>query len=395
MDSRTRTFLTLESLEERCNPDVTVAVDAVTGDLMITGSGPLANDLLIEQVATPFDPVQEYSITNFSSAVIGPALVEAPGNVIIDLNSGFANDSVIVTDLGGIFGKGLGNGLFVNGGAGIDTLNVELVNIPGDVLVTGVNSSDGFLPMFFDTGIGGNLMISNGGENSNSLFDLAFTDVFGSVWINSGNGGDMVILDDSFVGGHMTMNMGNGLFGPDDLTISDTSIVWGNLNFISGASALTQTILIDGSIFGNAYFTLGGNIATDFTLGPDGFIGGNLYVIGGQADDRVFIDGTIDRDVYLNLRGGDDLFEFNTLFSDASINGNFIRFYGGSGNDSVILNGNAGLARFYADMGAGDDDLTLETDLMLQYVFVNFGAGFDTYDDFSSIFIPIRLFNLL
>lgn len=380
-------FLNLESLEERLTPafdffynpsgDIwTVTQVQDDGDATITVDG--INDLVIDDgaggpvtVGVALGSLTVNMMDNSSGDV--SVTIDGPlsGNVTVNLGNGGDSDGDSVRDLD--FDAALGSLVFGNlritGGTGDQevelstagpmdvggTINIDL-GLGDDTVAatngfssgssTTMNNVNYFAPspgLPSGIAIGGSLFFNASRDNIDNLFDVNDEDltvvIGGSVSYIGGNGDDDFILNDT---------------GTNDVTIGgNVSITTGNN--ISGG---TQDVALGDATIGGGLTVRGGTISGDDNVSTlDGaIIGGNIYVNTGMLGD------TGDTVSLLGTNGGSSITIITSI-----------------GDDDVTYGMIGSNARLYASLGLGNDTFTLEDNVTLFYLYVDFGFGSDLF----------------
>lgn len=201
----------------------------------------------------------------------------------------------------------------------------------------GINSF-GMVPL----SIGGNLIANAAAETGTgvaNLYDLGqLVTLGGSAAFYTG----ISVLDDitilSTVLGNVTAIMGNG---PNNFTLDSTSTVGGNVTFVGGSSIDVVSFVQNGSILGRATLNLGGGDNTWIWQGGHSILGSGIVCIGGSGIDTLRLDGTAP--------------------------GARLTAILGSGADQVVLG----------------DEANMTFDLILASLYVDFGTDTDSYTQVS------------
>ncbi|MGF1581942.1 MAG: hypothetical protein ACFCD0_21665 [Gemmataceae bacterium] len=288
------------------------------------------------------------------------AVVLNPGASIngdLTIDSGIGTDSVL---LGGDAGSTIGGNVSLR--------NANTVSVSG----TGVFS------------IGGSILVNSFQENDNSSFTLSNVFVGRDVSVQTGNGGDIVMLSGSVIGGSASAFLGNALTSQSFML--DGSSVGGRLSVLTGNGDADAITLTAASVGGPAYVNMFNGFGTNqFSFDADSSIGGSLVLLGGSGTDQVnTFEGILAGNFYANLGGGQNDLDF----TGSSLFGTSISYFGGAGDDGILFEpATISQARLFASLGAGADSVALNTS-GLQGLFLDFGAGSDTFTQT----VPLPLF---
>jgi hypothetical protein len=251
-----------------------------------------------------------------------------------------------------------------------------------------VNTLTSFAPA--TTVIGGSVIVNNAGENVLTNFDATGIEIGGSVCAITGNLNDVFDIVDSFVGGSVKLNLGNGS-NQSDLSSTD---IGGNLTFCTGSGDDVLT-MDEGTVGGVTNIKLGTAITSNTVEITNSILQGVVCVYGGARGDNVTLtSNTFDTGVRLSLGSGQNiaLLDDNIFNSTAG----FLSYTGGAGQDALTYTPNAGSERIRisALFGAGDDTLTITAPATAapSFVYADFGAGADTI--LGTVNYPFKFRNL-
>jgi hypothetical protein len=350
----------------------------------------------------------DYYNTNINLNLGGHRL---PGNVTMNLGRGDINTSFTSFNPISLYNGAIGGNLSIRGGSGLEFMNLGLsgfgaqpalpLDVGGFVTVTGssgTNSNDLFgvgdqlnvndgtllrkdlITNQIDSIILGDAITNGGRVNGGVVLNVARSgnegnlSVFGQVGGNvtfvgsdikgALNAGERVVVrTGSQVSGNVTAVFGQGL---SFLTVENGGTVLGCVTDASGNDA--ALIDVEGNIFGSLSASLG-NGANLILLG--GFIGGNADMTAGNGGDTVIVTGAIAGHLRMHFGNGDNSLEF-----DGTLGGPDLQYTGGSGQDSVTINGTNSFT-LYAWLGAGADTLTISQSDGLGGACIDFGLDFD------------------
>ncbi|MGF1583441.1 MAG: hypothetical protein ACFCD0_29325 [Gemmataceae bacterium] len=220
----------------------------------------------------------------------------------------------------------------------------DLVTIGGNITLINVNDIE-----LETTNIGGSVFASFQGDSSPTDIDTDSDSFIGGNFTYFGVSGSDELDFDGFIGGNLLVNFQTQApTGTDDLNITSTSTVAGNLT------------------------VMGGNLGTDIvTVAAGATINGNITLMMGG--------GTNDVDLLGLLTGGS------------------ITYLGGSGADSLTLTPTSGSSspRIFALMAAGDDVVEIDSTMATpSFLFIDFGAGSDTFTSMGGAIFPSIIRNL-
>jgi hypothetical protein len=241
-------------------------------------------------------------------------------------------------------------------------LTVSLGNVVAatavDVDMTGGESLSGSLRMTLGNALGGYDVTVTG--------DGATSSIFGNLTVRSGSGDDSCTVTDMAIGGSAYVDLGGG----GDIMAFDTSTVGGNL-----ATGNASALLLGTTVEGNFRHFMTENLGAGASIDVDSVVLGNatFNMAAGQPD-IVIIEGTVEGNVYVNMRGGGDDLAFDV---DATILGSFV-YTGGSGTDTLDFDGTLG-GNFTASLKGGDDTVDFDGAAILgSSIAIIAGNGADT-----------------
>jgi hypothetical protein len=321
---KSRKFLTLEPLEDRCCPSAVFSYDGT--NLTLTGDN-LGDTITAKVTATNTVNIKFKSgagpTINYGTYTVGGTLT---------LNGGNGADTILLDLNGHIFG---GNAK-LNAGLGNNTVNVDSVaaadgQLQGNLSITSGSGADSVT-------IGATNAVSLGGVNDT---------------INTGGGGDTVhVSHASILSGNVTfLNANTITFGDGtnvaqagNLTIKNAALGGQASSFTLAANSVVNhsfaftggngmdTVDIEGALDGSAQITTG-NSTNSLTIGPAATVNSGLTYTGGSGADTVSIDAgaVISGNLTLNLGDGNNTGNFNTAFT---VNGS-MTVNGGSGDDNM------------------------------------------------------------
>lgn len=341
-----------------------------------------------------------------------------PGNVNFSLGLGDI-DSATLQDFVNIIDGEIGGSLSIQGGSGLETINLgDLLSgggldVSGNVIVRGnlianpndtfgvgdlVNINDGTLlrrdlitnevdsinvgdPVTLTGVVNGNVVLNVQQAQGNVGQMDVFSQVGGNITFVGndntdfmGNGDRLTLTEGSIVNGIIATAFRGGT--TSELEIRSTSTVFGSISH--SAFSGDDTVLINGEVFGSvsSYLGQGDNL---FELGSgaaSAYVGGDITITalnGANVVDMtaVAVNSTIDGDVFISLGNGSNEIDINDFIA---INGDLVQINVGSGADTVTLDG-LRTFRFQVYLGAGLDELTI-TDGVGSAT-IDFGLDFD------------------
>lgn len=291
--------LWLECLEERACPTISTLLSG--GNLLISGSPPVAADTLLVQETGP----QQITVTD--NGIASAPIDGVTGNVTINL-TGLAMTVTVDTD---------GN------------------HILGNVSITMANAGNNSINVWDSTGgggINGTLGITTTGTGSQTLsFGTGAAFSVGESTTVTGNASGASALT---IFNGVTLDAGLTATNQTGLILGTSAKVVGTLSDLSSSDANPKTISLDtgSTVTGNVNLLLGNGGAT-VTL--DGAIGGTLLVDTGTGTNSVTVDGaTITGAATFDLGNG-----ANTLNVEGSATfASTFTYLGGSGGQNINLN---------------------------------------------------------
>jgi hypothetical protein len=354
---------TLEMLEDRLTPSLTIMTDAA-GNLTISGKPDFAAGTASQPITITETAPSTYTITE---GITPLGTVFAPGNVSVNFNQSSLDDAIQFD----LMGNAIGGTLSVTDGAGNNAaFFLSAGSIGGNATFNNVNNLD----TTAGVNIGGNLSFLEPSKNLQTFISLGAPvseSIGGNVQINTGNGTAIVNIaagGNVSIGGSLTAQMGNGnhLF-----TFTKGSTIGSNFTYIGGSGQ--DSVTLNGTVSGNVYANMG-NGPNTFTLeNPTGEIDGNLAVIGGNGNDVVTVAGQVGGGVTASLGAGSNQM---IIPAGATILGNYVNYYGGARANDFEFNGTAVGAAFYVYLGIGPvNNFTLGATGNARSIFINFGVS--------------------
>jgi hypothetical protein len=412
MKTENRSFLCLEPLENRACPSVLVTFSG--GNLTVTGDN-LGDTITAKLTATDTVQVTAQSgggpVTNLGTFAVTGTLringgnakdtisLDLNGNTLdgsVYINSGNGGDAININNssatpgaVGGLVsilsGPGgdqvtldssfnplrFGGNVLVNTGLGSNGLAVDAgASIAGSLIAT-----DTEVVTFGSSASAGSIVINAapGGALANNFTFSPLSTVTSNVSVIGGSGSDTILMD-STVNGSMQIVFGNGA---NIVTFGGTGSVGGTLTYNGGGGGTFLSMLDGFSASGNVSLSLG-NGANGYDLAHTFTVGGNMTLNGGNGSDMVGdFSGTVDGNLAVNLGNGTNTFTFV-----GTVNGTKLTYTGGSGNDTVEVDG----TNFFAlsvSMGSGSNTFTYgaATSVGSAYLDFGFGSSGDVYND--------------
>jgi hypothetical protein len=309
------------------------AVHVVNGELVVEGTA--GNDTVtIRGTSTPgvYEVTGSLGTTTLSG-VTGKLRLEfgdgddeitlsgafVAGDVVLDMGGG--NDQVEFGDQAAVSSTGDFTVLL---GAGDDTLHMQRAYVVGDLVI--------------ETGAGRDRVTIAGLSNGTQFW--AGTSSLGSTTIRTGDGDDEINISMAFIVGATAIDAGAG----NDAVSLDVSAISGNTS-ISGGDG-NDKLMVETTYFLAAIALNGGagadnvQLTSSIAMGSASIIGGNGHDVGAIANFSV---------PHLNVTLGD-------------------------GQDSLTMRGSV-LDSFFADLGAENDALTIESNSFFGATSVSGGAG--------------------
>jgi len=296
----------LEILEPRLAPAGVVTLTTVNGVLTVTGTTD-SNNILITESAPGEWRVMETAPSGTTFRLNGAAAVASvvmPAQNTIQLNLlGGALDILQINNLK------LAGDLNINGGDGVDQINIYTSHVVGKVGFDGGNGDD-YFNMDTSSSIGG------------------------AVSLKGGAGADTVEFYGSQFGAGVTVDLGSGANG---FYMSGTATVFGNLTISAAGTPLgTQSVNIGGT------GSVGGNLTVKSTSSPlfmnltatpgDNLrIGGGLTVQTGAGNDTINMANTlyVGGSFTINAGNGNNYLTQNS----GTLTAGTIKYTGGTGAD--------------------------------------------------------------
>jgi hypothetical protein len=368
----------LEALEDRLTPALTYVLDAA-GNLTVTGTTVNPTLTITEAAGNSVTIMDGASSNTFA----------VPGNLNVNVTS--LNAVYLVTyNVGGT----------VLGNVSLSARSLGLV----DVSVNGTGGS-----------IHGNLTLKTGGGDDlvgvNAFGAGSPLTVAGSLSVDTGAGNDFLVLGgigDVTVGGNLfAYNVNTLLFGASTETVggfthittdtntsgganlvstSATTTMAGDL-FFTGTNASTNDVVLNGTVGGRLFASLGNGAADSLVAAATSVVGGSAFIQGGNGGDSVTLLGSVFGNLSLILGNGG-----NTVIVGGTVGGTSISYLGGSGGDTFTYAASAPAARLTGIFGAGDDTFNLDSN-SLASAYLNGGAGTNTFNPSVTINFPITLVN--
>ena len=388
----TKSILNLESLEERLTPafdffynpagdiwtvtqvqddgDATITVDAITNDLVVDdgAGGPVT-------VGVALGSLTINMMDNSDSDLVVVLDELLSGNVSINLGNGgdgADNNGVRNLDLTGASNTVFGN-FSVNGGTIVQDVELSTnaalsvggsfnmnLGLGSDTVTSASGVSVGGNMSFFNAN---DINIDDGGVTVGGNISIRITDNGNANYDGNGGAGGMTII-----GGNFTYTGGNG---QDDIILTGGDIIGGSVNISLGNNLTTgnQGVNLNDATIGGNVTIRGGTIDDDdvITSNAGTTIGGSIYInTGTLGDDSVTLLGTNGGRAVTIITGlGDDVIEYGMIGSNA---------------------------RLFASLSLGDDSFTLNDNVTLSYLYIDFGFGSDVY---TSLYVgpyPFRVY---
>ena len=286
------------------------------------------------------------------------------------------------------------------------TLTSEQVAVTGPVVFDN-NGAGGAIQLFADgdttvLGPATNLnitLLDNSGDELTVDFDSPLA---GNLSIALGEGGRSLSLtgDNNSIGGALTVTAGTGIqlvdAAPNNaLTVGaglDINLGTGPDVFNTDGNALTvngnATFTNVNQIVNDGTINIGGNLTVDNSVEFNDSrlidnallqVAGDLDFFGGTGDDIVILNdsSSVGGNIDIRAAQGD-----NEAIIRGEFGGDSIRYGGGAGVDTVTLDTTGGSAvNVNVRLGAGDDEFTLEPEQDLSLLRVDFGGGNDVFDN--------------
>jgi hypothetical protein len=218
----------------------------------------------------------------------------------------------------------------------------------------------------------------------------------GDVWA-SVNGGDLVINGNDASNGIVVNQTGPTTFGVSGSWVNGATAVNGSYS-TRYFSNVTGAIRVD-LRGGNDVFRIGGNGEFNRNILPD-----DLFINGGSGNDKIDVQWLSNRDsndrIFINAGSENDQVSLYKV-----VNRDFVNIDTGDGDDSVDVNyvtvgtdlnvstqaGNdrlnvsmSHIDRLFADMGRGNDTVSIGNNWLWSDAFVNGNDGFDTMSTFNN-----------
>lgn len=342
---------------------------------------------------------------------------DASGNLTI---TGDANSNAIEIEAGSQPGEYIISGK-VDATTNTQTLinglsQVRLTNISGKVIATLGAGNDQFsikggtnnAGLLIDGGTGNDIIRVGLYQSVSSKAAATRTTLNGTVDIDSGDGDDQIFVGRVYGGANYTLNAGSG----DDKVevynaFSGTFITYGGAgadNLSVGYLTVSDYLNIDGgtendliSFYcsrttinpyygGSRSFQLNGGAGYDFVAADVNRLEENFSVYGGDDSDTVlFARSVLDYGFRIELGAGDDYAIVGkyyaveggqTVLRNAGSSAQFMTLDMGIGNDRAEVAANV-IASIFADGGYGNDDLTVDSNVIGYRAEYEGGEGID------------------
>ncbi len=357
--SNRRTRPSLECLEDRCCPAVSISLNATTHTLLISGTPNVvagASSITVQESSAGYFQVQDgtghpfsisYGPANNIQATISAAVpvsftldtkgAAVSGNVSVSLANSMGNTALFESTADG---GSIGGTLSYTGGNGIDSVTIG--NAANTFSVVGAST--------FSTAAGNDSLTVT---NHATLAGVTATMV-NSVAVNTGG-----------TTGALTLNSATEALN-DSVTIAGTT---GALNLNTGPS--NDTVSVTGAT-GDVTANLGNGTNSYTSSGTNSV---NLVYVGGNGADTVSVT-TAMTSVSVNLgAGGAD-----SLTTSAAISGALTVTSGG--NDTITVGGTAGSVSITT--GSGTNNATINGNVSGAVSFTG-GNGADTFTDNGTV----------
>jgi fibronectin-binding autotransporter adhesin len=403
MKPRNRFRPTVEMLEDRLTPSLTVMTDAA-GNLNVSGT-PDPQAGTASQPITISEPTQNmYTVTEGITPVGGTFF--APNGVNIDFSHSLLDDTVLFD----LMGNQINGNLTLREGPGNDAaVAISPGSVGGNVTFTNVNNVD----TTAGVNIGSGLSIQDGKKNLATTIDLGapvLETIGGNVQIAAGNGTvtvNIALGGNVAIGDNLTTTLGNGTHV---FNFTAGSSVGGKFSYSGGSGADSVTIggTVGGSLFANLGAAFGTSAQNSFTLQTTAVVAKSLTVLEGSTPngDIVNIMGN-GLGAGGALIGGSASFALGstgttaatgntwTFAAGASINGPAIAYLGGPGVNTDTFNGSTGRSHAYFILGPANDSFTLGPNTNLASLYIDFGPGTDSFtNNAGATAPPLTLKNL-
>jgi hypothetical protein len=358
----------------------------------------------------------EHRLTMAGNVVAGR---DGSGNLTI---TGDANSNAIEIEAGSQPGEYIISGK-VDATTNTQTLinglsQVRLTNISGKVIATLGGGNDQFsikggtnnAGLLIDGGTGNDIIRVGLFQSVSSRTSATRTTLNGTVDINSGDGDDQIFVGRVSGGANYTLNAG---VGDDKVEVynafSGTFITYGGtgadqisvgyltvsdyLNIDGGAdndliSFYCSRTTINVYYGGSRSFQLNGGAGYDFVAADVNRLEQDFSVYGGDDSDTVlFARSVLDYGFRIDLGAGDDnaiigkyyaVEQGQTVLRNAGTSAQFLTLDMGIGNDRAEVAANV-IASVFADGGFGNDDLTMDTNVIGYRMEYEGGDGIDRF----------------
>jgi hypothetical protein len=320
----------IEFLETRIAP-ATVTVSFAAGFLTLSSDGEC--DVEISQVGpNAFRISVDDTVTTDTAEPVSGSFIDVKGPLTgILFNGSNGDDSLTLKGLRGLKGVGTREGIKFLGGSGVDSFTARDVEVAGNVLVDlGTGGADGQIASF-----GGNRFRVSGvldviaGDSGSDVAFTANASSVGRLMVTGGAG------DDSLEVKGMSATFGreivfNGADGDNSVTVTAPTLSIGKS---SDATRKGRSLTVMGGA---------GRDDLDIYSGISASLKGSIFVDAGDGENRCEVKGS--------------------LVSFGGSCGASLSYTGGSGNDSVLVDGSRlTVARSVAvvNAGGGENKLTI------------------------------------
>ena len=279
------------------------------------------------------------------------------------------------TSLGGVPGPtsataaGVVGDVWIDMGAGNDSVLVERVDSPGDLHID--QGSGANRVRFVDVDVAGDVSLRGG--DGNDVFGGPSIRIVGSMLFDVGAGGNNLALDLT-TGADLTIRTGDG---DDSIRLSDFSGSGGTLWIDAGGGANTLR-LVAGTHVGADLQIRAGDGGDVLEVLSCATVAGTVRVeLGGGPDTAVFLGLTADQDVWIDMGGGAD----ELTFGASAMQGGIPACACELGGATTLL------------LGAGDDVLSTEDTAFVGPLLADGGPGSDVrYELLGTVYLVPPLF---
>ncbi|MEQ1904743.1 MAG: hypothetical protein ABL888_11195 [Pirellulaceae bacterium] len=298
---------------------------------------------------------------------------------------------------------------------------VDLVtSIAGDLVIDLSHGDRDLFMVGTANEVTGNLrIVGKDGEQTLHLAENADLAVAGNMVVNLRDGAD--VIDDGGnkldIGGSLYLRNVNHYEVTNDLHVAENMVfatLWETENsrldsdsniqidgffYYLGGNGEDVVLLSDTTINGGAYVNLGLGVTSGSTqlvdLSSNTSIGGNFGVRADTATggNHVAMDSStlIVGNMTVNFTGSTTP---NTAVLRGTWLGDYGTYRGGSSSDQVSFGATATDMYFSSLLFEGDDEFTLESTSDVQFKFIDFGSGTDSFDDEHVAIFPLNTDNL-